>query len=116
MQLADLDEEKRSGLKKLDTLERVSSSASRSAQQYEAQIQALHQHVRDARAATRAAEAALTTVLVLGKLGDFFLAQSLISVNDAVHFVANACYHGHNAHDFVPLCLQSTVADDDSCR
>jgi chromosome segregation ATPase len=62
VQLADLNEAKRSGLKKLDTLERVSTSASRSAQQYEAQIQGLQHHIRDAQAAARAAEADLAKV------------------------------------------------------
>jgi hypothetical protein len=79
MQLADLDEAKRSGLKKLDTLERVSCSASRSAQQYEAQIQALLQQVRDAQAATRAAEATLTKVITLRVCVSLGQAPALLS-------------------------------------
>lgn len=56
VQLADYDEAKRAGLKRVDTLERANSSASLGAQQYESQVAGLRQQVRDAQAAARLAE------------------------------------------------------------
>ena len=62
MQLADLDEAQRSGLKRVDNLERAATSASKTSQQYEAQLQALERQLKEAQAATRVAESDFTKV------------------------------------------------------
>jgi hypothetical protein len=55
-QLADLDDAKRSGMKRVDTLERAASCASKTSQQFEAQLQGLERELKEAHAATRLAE------------------------------------------------------------
>lgn len=56
LQLQELEEFKRDGMQKLDTMERATSAASKDAQSYEAQLQGLHRQLKEAQAAVRVLE------------------------------------------------------------
>lgn len=56
LQLQELEDFKRDGIQKLDSMERVTSAASKDAQNYEAQIQGLHRQLKEAQAAIRVFE------------------------------------------------------------
>ena len=60
MQLTDASEAQRSGLKRVDNLERQATTASKTSQQYEAQLQGLERQLKEAQAATRLAETDFT--------------------------------------------------------
>ena len=62
MQLTDLTEAQRSGQKRVDTLERATTNASKTSQQYEAQVQGLQRQLKESQAATRLAQAELDKV------------------------------------------------------
>jgi hypothetical protein len=62
LQLADLAEARRSGMKRVDTLERTTTEASKTSQQYEAQLLGLQRQLKEAHVATRLAESNLAKV------------------------------------------------------
>lgn len=56
LQLQELEEFKRDGVRKLDSMERLTSAASKDAQSYEAQLQGLHRQLKEAQAVVRVFE------------------------------------------------------------